>query len=203
MRVNKLQPTNILAIDTASEQCSVALLCNGQLNQAAIQQAGGHSQAVLGLVESLLVEVGITLDELDMLACDIGPGSFTGLRVGLGVAQGLAYGSSLPVVAVDSLTALAWAGAATHPEHQRVFLPMIDARMGEIYWALYVRDDKGGVQAQITPTLSSPETLLKTLGQFDELSTNRAPSMTKRLDAWHWLPCLPRAVGWVINTGLA
>ncbi len=121
----------ILAIDTVTEACSAALFLDGQCLARVEQQANRHSSLILPMVESLLAEAGATLASLDAIAFDRGPGSFTGLRIGAGVAQGLAFAASLPVCAVSSLETLA-AGCA----HDRV-LAAIDARMGQVYWALY------------------------------------------------------------------
>lgn len=123
-----------LAIDTVTEMCSVALSVEGRLLAGQEIVGNNHSQVVLDMVNGLLGEAGIALTELDLIINDVGPGSFTGIRIGMGVAQGLAYGADLPLLGVDSLATLARGAAGEKSEY---LLPAIDARMGQVYWALY------------------------------------------------------------------
>lgn len=122
---------NILAVDTATSRCSVALSTGSGDGQRLLDSSGGHSSLILGMVRELLREPGMKLDDLDLIAVDVGPGSFTGLRVGVGVAQGLAYASGLPVVGIGSLAAL----SSVCPE--RTVIPALDARMKQVYWGVY------------------------------------------------------------------
>ncbi len=96
----------------------------------------GHSHRILSMVEQVLNRGQLALDECDAIAFDRGPGSFTGIRIGVGVAQGLAYGKTLPLVPVSSLQALALGCDGEYAEWVAV---AIDARMGQIYWACYQR----------------------------------------------------------------
>ncbi len=121
----------ILAIDTVTEACSVALNLGGAVTQRMEIAPQGHSRLVLDMVQALLQAHATKLQNLHAVAVDVGPGSFTGVRIGIGVAQGLAYGAGLPVIAVGSLETLA--GAVAHP----LVLPAIDARMQQIYYGLY------------------------------------------------------------------
>ena len=125
----------LLAMDTVTERCSVALLVDDQCLARVEISANRHASLILPMVESLLAEGGLSLNGLDAVAFDRGPGSFTGLRIGAGVAQGLAFGASLPVIGVSSLEALAAAC-----DHDRV-LAALDARMGQVYWAVVARGD--------------------------------------------------------------
>ena len=129
----------ILAIDTATEACSVALNLHGTVTQRFEIAPNGHSKLVLDMAESLLKQCGLDLQQLDALAVDVGPGSFTGLRIGVGVAQGLAYGAGRKVIPVGSLDALAHGVfyEASHEASQATVLAAIDARMGQIYYGLY------------------------------------------------------------------
>ncbi|WP_265497693.1 tRNA (adenosine(37)-N6)-threonylcarbamoyltransferase complex dimerization subunit type 1 TsaB [Providencia rustigianii] len=133
----------ILAVDTATEACSVALCCAGGQHDAEIISRFAispreHTQKVLPMVEEVLAEAGITLNQLDALAFGRGPGSFTGVRIGVGIAQGLALGADLPMIGVSSLMALA--EGAYRSTGQTQILVAIDARMSEIYCAQYQRD---------------------------------------------------------------
>ena len=149
---------NILAIDTATEACSVALNLHGVVTQRLEIAPNGHSRLVLGMAKTLLQQSELDLKQLDALAVDVGPGSFTGLRIGIGVAQGLGYGAGLKVIPVGSLEALAW--AVPH----RFVLAAIDARMQQIYYGLY-RNPPGNPpdrepQTMIKPALISPQRLV-------------------------------------------
>lgn len=124
---------NILAIETSTEYCSAAVLHGG--HEAVRCELAGqrHSELLLPMVDAVLKEAGLALEHLDGIAFGAGPGSFTGLRIACGVAQGLALGAGLPVVPVGTLQALAQGRDA-----DRV-LACLDARMGEIYHAAYLR----------------------------------------------------------------
>ena len=106
---------NILALDTVTEACSVALLARGTVEQRFEVAANRHSRRVLGMAQEVLRARGLALRDLDALAVDVGPGAFTGARIGIGVAQGLAYGADLTVIPVNSLEALA--AAVLRPGH--------------------------------------------------------------------------------------
>jgi tRNA threonylcarbamoyladenosine biosynthesis protein TsaB len=135
----------ILAIDTSSAWCSVALSLDPSAESVAQRHellGPGASQHLLPWITELLQQEGITLRDLDAIAVGIGPGAFTGVRLAVAVVQGLALASHLPVAPVASLDAIA-ATAVAHPlikgmdvsKHQ--FTVAIDARMGEVYWANY------------------------------------------------------------------
>ncbi len=126
---------NILALDTCTESCSVALLYQGELYHHMEMTQRGHSDLILGMMDALFEQANTRLSEADVLCFGRGPGSFTGVRVGVGVAQGIAYARNLPVVPVSTLAAVAQDAAITH---QCEFVAVaIDARMGEIYCAHY------------------------------------------------------------------
>ena len=134
----------LLALDTSTEACSVALQLNDQLltlDEVCPQQ---HSKRVLPMVQQLLSQAGLSLQQLDGLVFGKGPGSFTGVRIGVGVAQGLAFGADLPVYGVSTLAAMAQAAHRVHQAHQVV--AAIDARMSEVYIASFSLDDFGLMQ---------------------------------------------------------
>ena len=127
----------ILALDTSAEHCSCALSCGGEVRQR-IERAGQrHSQLLIPMVQELLAEAELSLRALDGIAVCVGPGGFTGLRIGAAVGQGLAFGAGLPVAAVGSLEAVAWGTGRSK------VLVCLDARMGEVYWAAYERAGSG------------------------------------------------------------
>jgi tRNA threonylcarbamoyladenosine biosynthesis protein TsaB len=124
----------LLALDATTSLCSVACLSASTIVER-IEDAGQrHSELILAMVGDVLAEGGLTLADLDEIAFGAGPGSFTGLRIACGVAQGLAFGRELPVRAVSSLVAVAEASGA------EAALVALDARMHEVYWAACRRD---------------------------------------------------------------
>ena len=123
----------LLALDTSTEYLSLCLWQDGAVLSRDLLAGQTHSQRVLPMVGEMLSEAGLSLKQLDGIAFGAGPGSFTGLRIGCGVAQGLAFGADLPVVGVSTLFAL-----AQQAESQRV-ITCLDARMGEVYHAAYER----------------------------------------------------------------
>jgi len=123
----------LLAIDTVTEACSVALWLDGEIathEEVVVQK---HTERVLPMVQQLLAETETTLSQLDAIVFDRGPGSFTGLRIGAGVTQGLALGSDRPVIPVSSLATLAQ--GAWRLDRQQQVMACIDARQAEVYWA--------------------------------------------------------------------
>jgi tRNA threonylcarbamoyladenosine biosynthesis protein TsaB len=144
----------MLSIETSTAACSVALVVGAEVVQRHVVAQREHAQLILPWVESLLAEAGLTLRQLDAIAVGRGPGGFTGLRIGVGVVQGLALGADLPVVPVSSLQVIAQTALAQlNSDH---LLVAQDARMNEVYWAAYCRDDAGLMKAYIEDQLSLP-----------------------------------------------
>jgi len=129
----------LLALDTASARCSVALLEGDSLVTRAVDTARDHATLILPMVDELLAEAGIVLRALDGIAFGRGPGSFTGVRVAAAVTQGLAAGADLPVLGISDLRALAAQArrVATTTRPGSLLLAAMDARMGEIYWGAF------------------------------------------------------------------
>ncbi len=136
----------ILAIDTATEACSVAVLHDGQLYERHELAPRRHAQLALPFVDAVLAEAGIGKHQLDAIAVGRGPGGFTGVRLAISLAQGMALGLDIPVLPVSSLAALALDIAMAAPD--AALLACIDARMGEIYAGVYRRTPDGLVQLQ-------------------------------------------------------
>jgi tRNA threonylcarbamoyladenosine biosynthesis protein TsaB len=132
-----MESAALLAFDTSTPTARVALIsADGECLVLRAKTAARHSANLLGLVDEVLREAHLTVASLGAIACGAGPGSFTGLRVGLAVAKGLALPSARPLILVSSLDALARDLAAAAPE-ARWLLPCLDAGKGQIYARLY------------------------------------------------------------------
>jgi len=127
---------NILALDTTTECCSAALLVNGQQFVLTEMTQRGHSALILGMLDRLFKQANITIEQMDAVAFGRGPGSFTGVRIGVGVAQGIAFARELPVIPVSSLAAVAQQ-AYQQCGFERLAVAT-DARMGEVYAGSFV-----------------------------------------------------------------
>lgn len=157
---------NLLALETATEHCSVALLrvaADGRHDVIArrLHAPRQQTELLLPMIDEVLTEAGIRLDDLDALAYSCGPGAFTGVRIAAAVAQGLALGADLPVVAVSSLQALAQGAYRVHGA--QAVLASFDARMQEIYAGAYLLDANGLMQAQTAEVATPPATLPEAL----------------------------------------
>ena len=122
------------AFETSTEWCSVALWLDGEI--VAVEERAGnrHSELALPLLESLFKKTDITISELQAVAFGAGPGSFTGLRIACGIAQGIAFARGLPVIGISSLEAMAEESGASR------VVACIDARMREVYYSAIEKD---------------------------------------------------------------
>lgn len=156
-RIPPTQPSShvlqLLAFDTSTEWCSVALWLDGRVTDEARHAGQGHSRMLLPMVTHLLAEAGLGLTDLDGIAFGRGPGSFTGLRIACGVAQGLALGAGLPLLGVSTLEAMAQEADA------EAVVTCLDARMNEIYAAVWRRegeDWRAETEATVCPPAAAP-----------------------------------------------
>lgn len=155
----------ILALDTSTDACSVALNLDGSLIEDFRVIPRQHTQQLLPMVEELLANAGISVSELDAIAFGRGPGSFAGIRIATGVTQGLAYAADLPVLPVSTLEALAL--AARRKEGANTVTAALDARMDEIYVAAY--DLSSGMPEVILPEqVCAPGDLELTSGEHSQ-----------------------------------
>jgi tRNA threonylcarbamoyladenosine biosynthesis protein TsaB len=132
----------ILALDTATQACSTALLTADAAITREILTERGHAEHILSMVDAVLTEAGIGLSEVGALAFGRGPGAFTGVRLAASVAQGLAFAAQLPVVPVSDLSALAQRAFDEDRQLEHVLVCQ-DARMQEVYWACFDRGADG------------------------------------------------------------
>ena len=140
----------VLALDTSTEYCSVALWHDGAVIERCELAGQKHSELLIDMLDALLNDAGVKLAQVDGIAFGKGPGSFTGVRIACGAAQGLAFGANLSAAGVCTLEALAEASG-----RPRV-IAALDARMGEIYHAAYEKQD--GVWTTVSePCLCKPE----------------------------------------------
>ena len=142
----------ILALETSSEMCSVSLRARESTTSREEQAGQKHSELLLPMIHDLLDAAHLRVADLDAIAFGAGPGSFTGLRIGCGVVQGLGFAAGCPAVPVGSLEALAEAA-----DGQRVVV-CTDARMGQIYHGAYEKKDQMW-HAILPPSLCEPEKL--------------------------------------------
>jgi len=163
----------LLAVETSTELCSAALLRGDELFVEELLAPNQHAERLAPMVRRLLARAGLAAGDLDAFAFGQGPGSFTGLRIACGMAQGLAFGAARPVVPVPSLLALAEQANAS-----RVVVGL-DARMGETYLAAYSRMG-GDWEAVVEPGLCLREGLPPLPGR-DWVATGSG------FDAFDWL----------------
>ena len=146
---------NLLALDTATEACSVALLTGDRLVERSEVMPRRHAEHVLPMAEAVLAEAGLSRSQVDGIAVGRGPGAFTGVRLGVSVAQGLAAALDRPVVTVSSLAALAMEA----PRDDATVLAVIDARMGEVYAGAFRHEADGLVRPINEECVCAPDVL--------------------------------------------
>lgn len=178
--------TKILALDASTDACSVALSVDGVASHIFELAAKSHTQRLLPMVDEILRAANCPLEELDAIAFGRGPGSFTGLRICMGIVQGLAFGANLPVIPVSTLQAMAQGFIHENPQISLPLLVALDARMDEIYWGLYSADK--------TPLALSTEFVMKPV---DVCKQELLVSLDKKFIAigpgWHYADLRPIA----------
>lgn len=155
---------NYIAIDASTEACSVALQVNDKVYARYELCPQSHSVRLLPMIDAVLAEANVTLSALDGLIFGQGPGSFTGVRIGVGVAQGLAFAADLPVVGVSSLQAMAQQAYIEHGEKQ--VIAAIDARMAEVYNGYFQLDENNIMQAQQPEAVNPPAKLAELMADM-------------------------------------
>ncbi len=188
----------ILGLDTSSLRASVALLRDGALlSHLKHEELNRHSERLKGMLETLLDDTGVKLEELSAIAVGVGPGSFTGLRVGLAFAEGLALGLGIPLLGVDSMRAMAAMAEATSVK--RVWCA-IDARRNEVFLACYGHDGRTfvkpcAVASEVANTWIATED--RVLGPEGERVVVGQVAETLALSPAHWAEpsALPDARG--------
>lgn len=146
-----------LAFETSGQYCSVAIAHQGEIYQQVHRVPRTHNAHIHRLVRTVLAEAGLSLQQIDILAVSIGPGSFTGIRLGLSVVQGFAYGLDIPVIPVSTLAVTAAYGYHQIPHATQPILVGLDARMDQIYWGIYKKSATQLVETLSPDALSNPE----------------------------------------------
>ena len=146
----------ILALDAATEVCSVAVSDGDNVFERRSDIPKSHAQLLLLLVDEVLLASGIDLSSLDAIAVTRGPGSFTGIRIGIGIAQGLSYGAKIPAIGVNTLEVMAQGYVNRFPSFSGYLVPALDARMAEVYWSVY-RVENGTLFEHKAAQVCAPE----------------------------------------------
>ena len=165
------ESVTILHLETTTLHCSVALFKGDKVlaSRSIIEEGYSHAENILSFIDEVLEESGTTRAELSAISVSSGPGSYTGLRIGVATAKGICHALDIPLISVDTLTVLALAGRAKHPEMD-AYLPMLDARRMEVYTRTFTPSS-----CEIGITATSPvEALIvdsDTTSRFSEFSS--------------------------------
>jgi tRNA threonylcarbamoyladenosine biosynthesis protein TsaB len=191
----------ILGVETSAEGCSVALSNDTGLYHAHVSVPRQHTQKLLPMIDDVLRQANCQLSDVDALAYSRGPGSFTGLRIGLGVAQGLAYGADLPLIPISTLELIAQSAMNDVSATAKTYvLVAIDARMSEVYWCLY-ENQQGTLIALVEEQVSSPITIWQSsvvknidLGSCVFVGSGwHYEDLNQEIDMSTWLDLTPKA----------
>jgi tRNA threonylcarbamoyladenosine biosynthesis protein TsaB len=192
----------LLALDTATDACSAAVLVDGQIYERFEWAPRRQAELILPLIEAVLAEASLGPRQLDALAFGRGPGAFTGLRIAAGVVQGIAFASDRPVVPISTLATIARQVYRRYgAEHIAVAL---DARMGEVYWGAYQADADGDLVLCGDERVAAATTVtLPVGGNWQGAGSGwevYGEALGRRLDVttW-WSDCPPRAgdIAWL------
>jgi tRNA threonylcarbamoyladenosine biosynthesis protein TsaB len=164
----------ILALDTATEACSAALQIGDQILIREEIAPQAHTKLILPMVQALIDEAQIQLTDLDAIVFGRGPGSFTGVRIGVGIAQGLAYGAGTPLIGVSTLQTLAQ--GALRRTGCSLAVAAIDARMSEVYLGAFVSHD-GLMQPLCDEVVIAPDGVQAYLQQIKNTSLRGAAAV--------------------------
>ena len=168
----------ILNIETATKNCSVALAKEGKtiLCKEIAEEGYSHAERLHVFIEEIIKETGITYQDISAIAVSQGPGSYTGLRIGVSAAKGLCFALDIPLIAVDTLQVLASQANVS----SGLIIPMLDARRMEVYSAIYTSnfENKREVQAEII-TENSFDDLQDTIYFVGDCAEKCKPVLTK------------------------
>ncbi len=156
--------TSILAIETSTPACSVALLVGDAIFSRYSEEPRSHTRLIMTMIDEVLCQAGITVDDLDAIAVTVGPGSFTGLRIGFSTVQGLAYAANLPIIPVSTLQVMAYTYKRKYSirvdDAAATVMAVLDARMGEFNCGGYRFDQDANFTAIIQDQLLTKDEAL-------------------------------------------
>jgi tRNA threonylcarbamoyladenosine biosynthesis protein TsaB len=183
---------NTLAIETSTDICSVAVLSNEEvLNEKSLKVKTGHSGTILHVIDDVLTLSGLGKKDINLIAAGLGPGSFTGIRIGIATAKGLAFALDCEIRGVSTLDAV----AANAPETGLQIMPVLDARKGEIFCALYGSDrhrlsEPVNVEpAQVKGMIAGPTLFIgNAIAIYDEVFMKNLGSLYKAAHKDLWYP---------------
>lgn len=183
---------HILAIDTSTDICSVAILGDGEvLIEKSQKVKTGHSGTILRLIDDVLRHSGLRKKDINLIATGLGPGSFTGIRIGIATAKGLAAAINCEIRGVSTLDAV----AANVPESDIHIMPVLDARKGEIFCALYDKNrHRLSPQVNIEPSqvkgmITGPTLFVgNAVALYDEVFRKCLGSIYQAADRDLWYP---------------
>lgn len=176
----------LLAIDTSTDYLSLAVLDNGKIRKRFHRHIGrNHSTLLIPSIDKLLKKAGLNIKKIDGFCVGVGPGSFTGLRIGVATIKGLAYSLKKPVVAVPSIDAI----AENAKDPDGIICPVLDAKKGKVYGALY-RSNRGAIKRISKYLLISTENLNTILGRYDKITIlgDGAGLMGRQAHISDWYP---------------
>lgn len=176
---------NVLGIETATEVCSVGLaMDSGVTDERSIIELHIHSEKLLTLVDEILRSNQIGPKDLDAVAVSIGPGSFSGLRIGMSSAKGFCEALGIPLVTIPTFTALAIQAIAHHSELSQ-FLIALDAKQGEYYWGEVANNNGKGFPIVSSISITSLEGLAVSIGsnRYDALYTDQYEKLGSELNS--------------------
>lgn len=187
----------ILLIETSTALCSVALIENNAITSyRESSQNKAHASLTAVFVQEILEERHISANDLNAVCVSMGPGSYTGLRVGVSTAKGLCFGANKPLLAVGTLDTLVWQAISENllPENCKYIVPMIDARRMEVYTAVFTADGKQVTQTQ--PLIVTEEAFAKELSEGNVLFIGDGADKCKEVlnnPHSHFVQCQPKA----------
>jgi tRNA threonylcarbamoyladenosine biosynthesis protein TsaB len=147
----------VLVVESATDTAAVALADeSGPLGSLVVARGRRHTETIAPAIEALCRRTGVALSDLDLLGVDVGPGLFTGLRVGVGTVKALAFALDIPVVTATSLEVLAHSLARSGAVAGRLLVPVVDARRGEVFWARFRSGPDGATAVDVPTTVDVP-----------------------------------------------
>lgn len=154
----------LLHLESATTVCSVAISVNGIIiGVKEVNNGFKHAEFITVFIDELLKENKLVPKNLSAISLNTGPGSYTGLRIAAGVAKGLAYGLSIPVIGVNSMYVLLLSALQTNQNKKGFYIPMLDARRMEVYSAVY--NQEKSILKQVKPTIINKDSFTDFLEQ--------------------------------------